>query len=123
MLLLRRVSRHSPPDESGDLMLPTSAVRERLLPDQDGPDEYSGGDDAASRFDIPGGGGTAASGETRSSRQRKQGVEVVDRIEDILLRERGQEQPSSHHSSASGAATTTMPEGGMGGDGDKGFLV
>ena len=124
-LLFRRTCRRSPPDESGNMTGADSAIRERLLPDQDGTDDYSGDDAAAGTFEISGGGG-AASGEARLSRPQNKGVNAVGRIEDILLRERSQEGPSLHHSSSASAVTAnpTRPEGGSaGGGGDESYLV
>lgn len=106
-------------------MEPNSAARERLLPGQDGKDGYSGNSSASSiRFGASGDGG-ATGDEARPSRRQQQqrhGVEIVDRIEDVLLRERGQERPSLPHST-SAAATARRSDGGMRGDGGEVHLV
>lgn len=66
MLLLHRVFRRSPPNETGDMTEPTSTARERLLSDHTGKDDYSGDNALASRLEVSGHGG-AVDGEARSS--------------------------------------------------------
>lgn len=112
MLLRRRVSRRSPPEETGDMMELNSAARERLLPNQEGTGDYSG--------DYSGGGG--ATGD--EARRRQQGGEIVNRIEGVLLRERGQGQPSLPHGTAAVAtASATKSEGEKRGGSGEDYLV
>lgn len=101
-------------------MEPNSAAREPLLEDQGGTDDYFG-DDESGNIEVSGGGGATGS-EVRPSRRQRQGGEVENRIEGVLMRERG--RPSSPPGSGGGGtASSTGSEGGMRGGSDGVYLV
>lgn len=112
-----RAARHLPPDETGDMMEPNSAARERLLPDQDGTDDYSGKDESGSTQASDCRGETDS--EISSSQGRQHGGGTENIIESVLMRERGQEEssspPGSHGGGGGGTAGDIEMRGGSGG--------
>eukprot|EP00752_Nemacystus_decipiens_P013858 g12304.t1 len=109
---------HAPPEEAGVMMEPSSAARKPLLENLRSTDDYFGDDESGS-IEASGGGGVTGV-DMRPSRGQRQGGEVEDKIEGVLMREREQASlaPGSGGSGSAGSASNGGSEGGMRGSGE-----